>query len=56
MNAKVLACELCVMRVGSFGLVLYRNKRPRKFLFSHFAILLIGSFIRYKITFWELFS
>ena len=35
MNAKVLACELWVKRVGTFGVVLYRNKRPRKF---HFAL------------------
>ena len=48
-NAKFLACELWVKRVGTFGVVLYRKQWPVNFIL-HFAELSIGSFIRYKNT------
>ena len=46
-NAKFFACELCVKRVGTFGVVLYRNQWPVNFIL-YFAELHIGSSIRYE--------
>ena len=48
-NAKFLACELWIKRVGTFGVVLYHNQRPVNFI-MHFAELHIGSIIRYENT------
>ena len=33
-SAKFLTCELWVERVGTFGVVLYRNQTPVNFIFS----------------------
>ena len=46
-NAKYFACELWVKRVGTFGVVLYRNQRLINFNLQ-FAELPVGSSIRYK--------
>ena len=48
-NAKIFACKLWVKRVGTFGVVLYRNKWPLKF-FLHVTELHIGSSIRCENT------
>ena len=53
-KAKHIACELLVKRVVTFGVVLYSNQRPVKFIL-HFAELRNGSAIRYKILCLELF-
>ena len=45
-NAKFFACELWVKRVGTFGVLLYRNQLPVNFIL-HFAELHIDSSIRY---------
>ena len=52
-NTKFFAYELWVKRVGTFGVVLYRNQWPVNFIL-HFAELHIGS-SDMKIL-WKLFS
>ena len=56
-NVKIFACELCVKRVSTFGVVLYRNQWPVNFIL-HSAELHIGSSIRYEnaLQVWKLFS
>ena len=51
-SAKFIACELWVERVGTFGVVLYRNQWPVKFIL-HFGELQSDSSIRYKLTLFE---
>ena len=46
-NAKFFACELWIQRVGTFGVVLYRNQRPQNFILLSY-VLHIGSSIRYE--------
>ena len=46
-NAKFFACELWVKRVGTFGVVLYRNQWPVNFIL-HSSELHIDSSIRYE--------
>ena len=55
MTAKFFACELWVKGVGTFIVELYYNQRPVNFTL-HFALLQIGSSIRYKITLFVFFS
>ena len=51
--AKFFACELWVKRVGTFGVVLYRNQCPVNFIL-YFAKLYIGSSIKYKNTLFKI--
>ena len=46
-NAKYFVCELYVKTVGTFDVVLYRNKSPVNFIL-HSAELHIGSSIGYE--------
>ena len=46
-NAIFFACELLKQRVGTFGVVLYRNQRPQNFILLSY-VLHIGSSIRYE--------
>ena len=46
-NAKFFACKIWVKRIGTFGVVLYRNQWPVNFIL-HSADLHISSSIRYE--------
>ena len=51
-HAIFFACELWVKRVGTFGVVLYRNQWPVNFIWRS-AGLQIGSSIRYEKALYE---
>ena len=42
-NAKIFACELWVERVGTFGVVLYRNQWPVHFILHFGKIHIVSS-------------
>ena len=52
LSTKFIACELWVDRVGTFGVVLYRNQWAVNFIL-HFSEFHSDNSIRYKITLFE---